>query len=40
MVPTTTSELDEEKTEQVMNVIDQLEELDDVQTVYHNLQLT
>jgi YebC/PmpR family DNA-binding regulatory protein len=39
MVPTTTTELDEEKTEQVMNVIDQIEELDDVQTVYHNLQL-
>ncbi len=39
MVPTTTSELDEDKSEQVMNTIDQLEELDDVQTVYHNLQM-
>lgn len=39
MVPTTTAELDAEKSEQVMTVIDQLEELDDVQTVYHNLQV-
>jgi YebC/PmpR family DNA-binding regulatory protein len=40
MVPSSFAQLDEEKTEQVMGVVDQLEELDDVQTVYHNLQLS
>jgi YebC/PmpR family DNA-binding regulatory protein len=39
MVPSTLTELDAEKTEQVMGIIDQLEELDDVQTVYHALLL-
>jgi YebC/PmpR family DNA-binding regulatory protein len=39
LVPTTYTQLDREKAEQVLNVIDALEELDDVQQVYHNLQL-
>ncbi len=39
LVPTTYTQLDREKAEQVLNVIDALEEMDDVQQVYHNLQL-
>ena len=39
LVPTTYTQLDREKAEQVLNVIDALEEIDDVQQVYHNLQL-
>jgi YebC/PmpR family DNA-binding regulatory protein len=39
LVPTTYTQLDREKAEQVLNVIDALEELDDVQQVYHNLQI-
>jgi YebC/PmpR family DNA-binding regulatory protein len=39
LVPTTYIQLDREKAEQVLNVIDALEEMDDVQQVYHNLQL-
>jgi YebC/PmpR family DNA-binding regulatory protein len=38
MVPNSFAELDNEKAEQVLGVVDQLEELDDVQNVYHNLQ--
>jgi YebC/PmpR family DNA-binding regulatory protein len=38
MVPSAFTELDAEKSDQVISVIDQLEELDDVQNVYHNLQ--
>jgi YebC/PmpR family DNA-binding regulatory protein len=39
MVPSSLAALDAEKTEQLMGVIDALEELDDVQTVYHALQM-
>lgn len=38
MVPSNYVELDKEKSEQVIGVIDALEEQDDVQQVYHNLQ--
>jgi YebC/PmpR family DNA-binding regulatory protein len=38
MVPSSLTELDAEKSEQVLEAIDALEELDDVQSVYHNLQ--
>ncbi len=38
MVPSNFTELDSEKAEHVLGVIDQIEELDDVQNVYHNLQ--
>ncbi len=37
MIPNTHTELDEEAAEKVLNAIEALEELDDVQTVYHNL---
>lgn len=40
MVPKTTMTLDEKGMEQVIRLIDRLEELDDVQTVYTNLDLT
>lgn len=39
MVPKTTMSLDEKGMEQVIRLIDRLEELDDVQTVYTNLDL-
>ncbi|MBX7215216.1 MAG: YebC/PmpR family DNA-binding transcriptional regulator [Thermoflexales bacterium] len=37
MIPNTKTELDEEGAEKVLNAIEALEELDDVQTVYHNM---
>lgn len=37
-VPTIEVELDEEGTEKVMNLVDNLEDLDDVQDVYYNLK--
>ena len=40
MVPKTTMTLDEKGMEQTLRLIDRLEELDDVQTVYSNLDLT
>ena len=40
MVPKTTMTLDEKGMEQILRLIDRLEELDDVQTVYTNLDLT
>jgi YebC/PmpR family DNA-binding regulatory protein len=40
MVPKTTVQLDEEKAQQVLKLIDRLEDLDDVQTVYTNLELS
>lgn len=39
-IPTTTKELDVEKAMTVMKMIDAFEEDDDVQAVYHNLELT
>jgi len=39
LVPSSYMQLDREKAEQVLHVIDALEEMDDVQQVYHNLQL-
>ena len=36
-IPTITKELDEEQMDEVLDLIDRLEQLDDVQTVYHNL---
>ena len=40
MIPTTQSSLSPEQTRQVMHVIEALEELDDVQQVYSNLEIT
>lgn len=40
MMPTTTVELDPERTLQVMRLIESLEELDDVQEVYSTLKVT
>ncbi|HMA35578.1 MAG TPA: YebC/PmpR family DNA-binding transcriptional regulator [Chloroflexia bacterium] len=40
LVPKTTAQLDEEKAQQVLKLIDRLEELDDVQQVYSNLELS
>jgi transcriptional/translational regulatory protein YebC/TACO1 len=40
MVPKTTVTLDEKGMEQTLRLIDRLEELDDVQTVYTNLDLS
>ena len=40
MVPKTTMSLDEKGMEQILRLIERLEELDDVQTVYTNLDLT
>lgn len=40
MIPTTQSQLSPEDTRQVMNVIEALEELDDVQQVYSNLDIS
>ncbi|MCS7325672.1 MAG: YebC/PmpR family DNA-binding transcriptional regulator [Anaerolineae bacterium] len=39
MVPSTYIELDKDKAAQVLNLIETLEEMDDVQQVYHNLQI-
>lgn len=39
-IPTTQTTLDKEGTEKVIGVIDQLEEMDDVQDVYHNLDVS
>lgn len=39
LIPSNYVELDKEKTEQVLGVIDTLEETDDVQQVYHGLQV-
>ncbi len=40
MIPKTTTSLDEKGMEQILRLIERLEELDDVQTVYTNLDLT
>jgi transcriptional/translational regulatory protein YebC/TACO1 len=40
MVPKTTIELDEKKTFQNMNLISALEDLDDVQQVFSNLDIS
>ena len=40
MFPKTTMTLDEKGTEQMLHLIERLEELDDVQTVYTNLDLS
>jgi YebC/PmpR family DNA-binding regulatory protein len=40
MVPKTTITLDEKGMEQILRLVDRLEELDDTQTVYTNLDLT
>jgi YebC/PmpR family DNA-binding regulatory protein len=40
MIPTTQSQLSPEDTKQVMGVIEMLEELDDVQQVYSNLEIS
>jgi transcriptional/translational regulatory protein YebC/TACO1 len=40
MLPKTTMQLDEKETLQVMNVIEALEELDDVQQVFSNLEIS
>ena len=37
-IPTTFSELNEEQTDQILELIDKFEEDDDVQAVYHNLK--
>ncbi|MCS6772867.1 MAG: YebC/PmpR family DNA-binding transcriptional regulator [Anaerolineae bacterium] len=39
MLPSSYIELDKDKAAQVMNLIETLEEMDDVQQVYHNLQM-
>ncbi len=39
MVPTSTTTLDKDKAAQVLSLIEALEEMDDVQQVYHNLEL-
>jgi transcriptional/translational regulatory protein YebC/TACO1 len=39
LIPSNTTALDKEKTEQVVGLIDTLEEMDDVQQVYHALEL-
>lgn len=38
-IPANYVSLDEEKTDKILNLIDTLEELDDVQDVYHNLEV-
>lgn len=40
MVPKSTVQLSEDKTQQILKLIDRLEELDDVQQVYSNLELS
>lgn len=39
LIPSNTTALDKEKTEQVIGLIDTLEEMDDVQQVYHALEM-
>ena len=39
MVPQTTVELNEKQSEQLMNLIEKMEDNDDVQNVYHNLEV-
>ena len=39
-IPNTTTALDVESAKKVLNVIDKFEEDDDVQAVYHNLEMT
>ena len=39
-IPSTTSELDVSDSKNVLNLIEALEELDDVQAVFHNLEMT
>ncbi len=39
-IPATTKELDLDSSRKVLKVIEDLEELDDVQNVYHNLEMT
>lgn len=39
MVPATSVELDAESAEKVMALVDHLEDLDDVQNVYHNADI-
>jgi len=39
-IPTTTTELDVSDSKSVLNLIESLEELDDVQNVFHNLEMT
>jgi YebC/PmpR family DNA-binding regulatory protein len=40
MIPTTQTSLNKEETEKVLEIIDALEEMDDVQDVYHNLEVS
>lgn len=40
MIPKTTMQLEEKQTLQVMSIIDALEELDDTQQVYSNLDIS
>ena len=40
MIPSTQTSLNKEETEKVLEIIDALEEMDDVQDVYHNLEVT
>lgn len=40
MVPSTSAELDEAAADQFLKMIDMLEELDDVQNVYHNAEIS
>ena len=39
LVPQTTVELNEKQSEQLMNLIEKMEDNDDVQNVYHNLEV-
>jgi transcriptional/translational regulatory protein YebC/TACO1 len=39
-IPNTTTKLDLESSKKVMKLIDYLEDDDDVQNVYHNMELT
>ncbi len=39
-IPNTTSELDDDAFKQVMKLVDALEDFDDVQKVFHNLEIT
>ena len=39
MIPTTTVSLDESGAEKMERLIERLEDLDDVQNVYHNLDI-
>ena len=40
MIPSTQTSLNKEETEKVLEIIDALEEMDDVQDVYHNLEVS